>query len=312
MKQIGILGSIAFDNIFNTESIPIKGERVFGELLGRYIGGMGANQAIEAARYSNNVFMLGMIGNDSDGKEIEAYLSKRNVNTDLILSSDKETTGQSYMHLVDGKDDYFSVVVPGANMGIDIIDLSKKLSMIQKGVLCISLEINLDAVKNVLSLAKEYQIYTYLCASPAEICSQDIIDNVDALILNEREAQILLNIKGETIKEKAKDLSKLQTNHDLILLTLGKDGALLKEKGQIYYEPALKVEVLDSVGAGDALTGAFIAAREMGLSPHKALSYSCIAGGLAVSVLGAQASTHTKELVEQYYEKFYKNKERLI
>ena len=76
-RKIGILGSIALDNIFRAESLPQKGERVFGNLLGSCIGGMAANQAVEAARYSKEIYILGTVGEDETGARIYRHLEQR-------------------------------------------------------------------------------------------------------------------------------------------------------------------------------------------------------------------------------------------
>lgn len=302
-KKIGVLGSIAIDNIFNANSVPTKGERVYGELLGSYIGGMAANQAVEAARYLDSVYLLGQIGRDEVGGRITEHLENLGCKTELLKRNGETTTGQTFMYLVDGNSNYFSIVIPGSNMINDSQTVIQQLSDLD--VLLISLEISIDVARQAIEFAKNHGIYVYLCPSPAESCEKSLLDKADALILNEREADILLNIHGDTIEEIENALQQIHSNHELIVVSLGDKGALLKDEETIYYAKGLKVNAIDTVGAGDAFTGAFVAAREMGMDSYQALCYGCIAGAFTVSVVGAESSTHTQLKVEENFQKYY-------
>lgn len=92
----------------------------------------------------------------------------------------------------------------------------------------------------------------------------------------------------------------------MLLISLGEEGAILKDADRVYYAEGMKVEVIDSVGAGDAFTGAFVINHELGMDSYKALCYGCIAGGLTVSNVGAQSSNHTAAIVEEIYQGCYR------
>lgn len=303
-KKIGVLGSIALDNIFSAESVPVTGERIFGKLLGRYIGGMAANQAVEAARYHQDVYILGTVGNDREGEEICRYLEKMNVNTSRLIRHDSLCTGQTYMFLTEKNADYFSIVDMGANK-TEENEIIERIGDMDS--LLVSLEISPKIAESVLTYAKEHNIYTYLCCSPAEVCSRSLMEKADALIANKREAEMLLGLEGGSAEETIKNLKKREIAEDkLLLVSLGAQGAALKTGGEIYYAKGIDVRALDCVGAGDAFAGAFVANREIGTDLQKALCYGCIAGGFTVSVVGAQSSAHTMADVEECYHKNYK------
>ncbi|MFD9704132.1 sugar kinase [Lentzea sp. NPDC059081] len=52
-----------------------------------------------------------------------------------------------------------------------------------------------------------------------------------------------------------------------LVVKQGADGATLLEDGESYFEPALKVEVVEPVGAGDAFAAGFLAATLAGATP---------------------------------------------
>lgn len=303
-KKIGVLGSIALDNIFSAESLPLAGERIFGKLLGRHIGGMAANQAVEAAKYHGDVYIIGVVGDDPEGDRICRHMEKMHVDTSRLIRDGSLCTGQTYMFLTEGNADYFSVVDMGANKTEEESEILERVK--DMDVLLISLEIGSGVVQHVLTYAKEHKIYTYLCCSPAEVCSQNLMEKADALIANRREAKMLLGLEGDSVEEIIKNLRKQEIAEDkLLLVSLGEQGAVLKAGEEIYYAKGIDVRVLDSVGAGDAFAGAFVANREMGMDIRKALCYGCIAGGFTVSAVGAQSSRHTMADVEECYRKNY-------
>lgn len=303
MVNIGILGSIAFDNIFTVNRVPEYGERVFGKQFGKYIGGMAVNQAIEAARYLNSVEIIGKVGGDTEGESIIHQLADRNVGTKLLLVDDRWATGQSYMYLVG--EDYFSIVTPEANHQITPEETAKAVDALGSGILMVSVEICVDAVLAAMVHARDHNIKTILMPSPPEMCSQVLLRMADSLIMNRRELQILFGLQANSIEETKRELLNLDTHYHHLVVTMGSEGAVLREGNVTYSSAALPVAPVDTIGAGDAFSGAFISALALGYSAQKALSIGCIAGGLTVSVVGAQASTHDMNQVMELYKSNY-------
>lgn len=310
-KKIGVLGSIAIDNIFTVESIPAKGQRVFGSLIGSFVGGIGANQAMELARYTPDVYFLGQIGADDASDKIINYLSEKKVNTSRIIKHDTHT-GQTYMYLISGKRDYFSIVDRGANNAStdDSLDISLWLEGLD--ILLLSLEINKNLAHKVIRVAKQLGLEIWLSPSPAENCTDEILEKSDCIVLNEREALMLLGISGDSISEIASSLKKYESHFKIILISLGEKGAIVKTENGIFASPAYDVEPVDYVGAGDALLGSFLAAKESGFSDYQALSFGCIAGSLTVAVEGAQTSKHDLCTLTEIYEKIYSKKDGIV
>ena len=75
-----------------------------------------------------------------------------------------------------------------------------------------------------------------------------------------------------------------------MLLTLGEHGALLWETGTVTRFDPYAVDVVDTVGAGDASCGALAAAWAGGASLADAARVANAAGALAVTVAGAEPS----------------------
>jgi ribokinase len=83
-----------------------------------------------------------------------------------------------------------------------------------------------------------------------------------------------------------------------VIVTLGRDGALAVENDAVVSAPALVVEAVDTVGAGDTFCGYLAAAlaEEQGL--ESALRLCAVAGSLACTKSGAQPSIPLRNEVE--------------
>ena len=81
MGKIIVIGSASIDLVVQTEILPEAGETVMGKSFFTNPGGKGANQAVAAARLSNEVYMIGAVGDVDNGKQILSNLEQNNVNT---------------------------------------------------------------------------------------------------------------------------------------------------------------------------------------------------------------------------------------
>ena len=73
----------------------------------------------------------------------------------------------------------------------------------------------------------------------------------------------------ETVAAEARVLQRSGVNY--VCVSLGEDGALLTGPDNSYYAPAPKVDVRSSVGAGDSMVGALVAAFSRDIAPPEAL-----------------------------------------
>jgi len=81
---------------------------------------------------------------------------------------------------------------------------------------------------------------------------------------------------------------------DRVLASLGSDGAVLVSADDVVHEPAIDCEVVDTVGAGDALLSGVLAAIDAGADDADALHTGVVAATAAVSTPG----TNTPALPE--------------
>ncbi|MFD9242000.1 carbohydrate kinase family protein, partial [Streptomyces sp. NPDC059556] len=112
-------------------------------------------------------------------------------------------------------------------------------------------------------------------------------DGAEVLLPNADEAR---SLTGHGEPERA--AAELSRRFPLVVVTLGQAGALVAENGSVTARvTAPTVGPVDSTGAGDAFTGAFLAARLAGADPAKAADAGCRAGAEAVTVVGGRPPT---------------------
>ncbi|MCP3756661.1 PfkB family carbohydrate kinase [Streptomyces sp. TBY4] len=119
---------------------------------------------------------------------------------------------------------------------------------------------------------------------------------VGVLLPNEDEALLLTGTRGAAgvagtarAAAVARAAAELSLRVPLVVVTRGRAGALVAEDGRVTAEVAAEsAEAVDSTGAGDAFTGAFLAARLAGAGPERAAGAGCRAAALAVTRLGGR------------------------
>lgn len=124
----------------------------------------------------------------------------------------------------------------------------------------------------------------------------EVVAGAGVLLPNEDEALLLAGLTGSTGSiasagpgEVARAAAELSRRVPLVVVTRGAAGALVAEDGRVTAEVAAEsAEAVDSTGAGDAFTGAFLAARLAGAGSAWAAGAGCRAAAEAVTRLGGR------------------------
>ena len=113
-------------------------------------------------------------------------------------------------------------------------------------------------------------------------------------ILHVNETEALSFTGCNTLREAAESLMKLTEN--TVVITNGEKGSccLCAEDGKWYEEPAFKVDVVDTIGAGDAHIGTFIAQRQLGKGISESLREANKISSMIVASEGARLDKANK------------------
>ncbi|MGW3287841.1 carbohydrate kinase family protein [Streptomyces sp. NPDC001002] len=112
----------------------------------------------------------------------------------------------------------------------------------------------------------------------------ELVAGVDVLLPSRDEACLLTGLP-----DPADAAAKLSRYAPLVITKQGAEGALVARSGAVRAQvPATPAMPRDTTGAGDAFTGAFLAALLTGAEPEAAAREGCRAGALAVERVGGR------------------------
>ncbi len=115
----------------------------------------------------------------------------------------------------------------------------------------------------------------------------------DLLFVNEEEAR---QLTGKTEPGQIADSLRQHGAHDVVV-KLGAEGCAVFWGREDFREPAFRVEVVDTTGAGDCFAGAFLAALHRGGSYRQAARLANAVGAMVVEQLGAVRGVRSYEQV---------------
>jgi fructokinase len=105
--------------------------------------------------------------------------------------------------------------------------------------------------------------------------------------MNEDEANLLIGgSKGKQLQQKLIEFQKTYHNHTIII-TRGADGAMIWHDEKFYEHPGIKVEAVDTVGAGDAFLATFVAGLIADIPVPQILNKACTVGAFVTTQRGA-------------------------
>lgn len=297
-KKIVVLGSSNTDMMVKSSHLPLPGETVLGDTFMMNAGGKGANQAVAAARLGGDVIFIAKTGNDLFGQQSIDLYNVEKINTDYIYT-DKELPSGVALITVDHKGENSIVVAPGANGTLIPDDIKSAEEEIKSAnILLMQFEVPMETVIYAAKIAKENGVKVIVNPAPAQDIPDDLLRHTYMLIPNETEAEIISGIKVTDW-----DSARLAANAiyqkgvDIVVITLGGLGALLKDGDTFYEIPALKVKAVDTTAAGDTYCGAISVALSEGKSLVEALEFATKCSAVTVTRMGAQASIpHRNEI----------------
>lgn len=153
------------------------------------------------------------------------------------------------------------------------------------------LEVPIDTVEYAATIANRYGKKIILNPAPASTLSNSFLNNVHTILPNRIEAEMLSGIKVMDIESAHRAAKAIgEKGIENVVITLGKDGAYVKEKDEYTMIPAKEVETIDTTGAGDVFCGAFSVYLSQGHSLAESVKFANAAAAIAVTRIGAQSA----------------------
>ena len=258
-------------------------------------GGQTANAACLLAKYGEEVYISGLIGNDLYGHNIVHEFNKFNVLTNYLDIDNDYSTSVSHIlvNLKNGSRTTLTVKEPhqmhDINIDIkpDIILIDGQEESMSKRVF----EKNPDAIKIIDAGSYREPIISLCHEVNLIIASLDFLEGFYGKKIN----------KEEELKDAYMQMKNYYDKE--LIVTIGSLGSMGFINNEPTLIPSIKVDEKDSTGAGDIFHGAFIYGLIHGMSLEDNLRFSNIAGALSVRKIGARNSfPELREVLKIYDE----------
>lgn len=297
-KKIVVVGSSNTDMVIKADRLPVPGETVIGSQFMMNPGGKGANQAVAIARMGGEVTFVTKTGNDLFGRQSMELYNSENINTEYVFSDPDHPSGVALIS-VDASGENCILVAPGANGALTVKDIEKARPELESaGILLMQLEIPMETVEYAAEIAAKNGVKVALNPAPAQALSNELLNRLYIITPNKNEAEILSGVKvtdWESARRAADRIS--EKGVEIVVITLGGLGALVKESNHYHRIEAEKVEAVDTTAAGDTFCGTLCVGLSEGKSIVEAVQLACKAAAITVTRMGAQASLpHRHEL----------------
>jgi ribokinase len=254
-------------------------------------GGAAANVAVALASYGHEVVYVGVIGDDVFGSMFAEDLERNGVtaqvevapgSTGMVVAlvapdgqrsmmTDRGVNGlltlDAVRQALDASFDHLHV------SGYTLLD--ERTRAMGASALALARERGLSTSVDVCSVGPLAQVTAATFLGAAEFASM--------LFANEEEALLLADVGG--VDEATSVLARRFAE---VFVTRGRDGALAVIGDQRWHEESQSLEVLDTTGAGDAASGAYLAARLYGEDAPASLVQAMVRAATVVRGLGAR------------------------
>ena len=290
--SILVLGSLNKDHVYCVEHMVRPGETLLSRDHKIFWGGKGFNQSVALQKAGATVAFACQIA-PSDEAIIRDLLRFYQLD-DNLLSTDGTETGHAIIQL-DYKGQNSILLYPGANHEIKREWIDRVLGFCgEEDWILLQNEIN--NLDYIIYKAHERGMKIALNPSPFQDDLLSLpLNLIDMFILNEVECEAFT---GKSIQDDMMASMLQKYPEAKIILTLGKDGVVYKDKMCSHTLSAFPVKVVDTTAAGDTFTGYFLAEYIKSGEVKTALNIASKAAALAVTVKGATNSIPDYSQVE--------------
>ncbi|QDO94038.1 carbohydrate kinase [Formosa sediminum] len=283
----------------------------FGEVLWdvfpthKKIGGAPLNVALRLQSFGNQVSIITRIGNDAKGFEILDFIKAQGVNIDNVQVDKTLETGAVDVVLDANGSASYTINKNRAWDNIQLtetaIEKTKQADAFIFGSL-VARDITSRATLYALLKVANYKILDINLRAPHY--TKDVLNELmyaaNFIKFNDDEIYEIaktMYFKSDSLEDNMLFISKQMVTTS-ICVTKGDKGAILYHNQTFYYNSGYKIQVVDTVGAGDSFLGSLITKLLNNTPPQEAIDYACAVGALVASHEGANPKLNESEILK--------------
>ena len=276
-----VVGAHAQGLFLRVDSVPAEGESVLGfDYEEPLDGGKASNQAVAAARLGAPTVLVTVVGEDERGRRAVAYFEEQRIDVRWCFRS----AGPTDVGFVMLPPSAIPAIVTAQDRSRELDEVAVRRAeepIAAASLVICQLEAPPGAALAAFRLARRAGVRTLLNPSPAMALDPVLVELTDVMVPNEHEAAALVGARGEP-GELALELARRGLQQGVIV-TAGAAGAYVASGGGVEHIPAVRVEAVDTTGAGDAFMGALACRLREGASLHAAAAFAVQAATLSVT-----------------------------
>jgi sugar/nucleoside kinase (ribokinase family) len=279
--------------------LPDAGQLVLTDDCFLAIGGCASNVAVDLARLGIRATVCGCVGDDSFGSFAKGVLEESGSDTSAVTTVPGIATSQTLIINVKGQDRRFihhlgaNQKLAGSHFPRDIIRQAK--------VLYVGGYFLLDGLRpadlaTVFADARAHGVITMLdVVTPGPKAYLEDL----AIVLPHTDYFLPNHDEGKLMTGKAEPIAQAEVFRQLgaktVIITCGKEGAILLSENQRLKASTFDVPFVDGTGGGDAFDAGYIWGLLEGATPERCLALGSALGASCVQKTGATAGVFTRE-----------------
>jgi len=258
----------------------------FGEVLfdifpsGAVPGGAPMNVAYHLHKQKKNPAVITKIGIDEEGKKLINFFSGKGLYTDYFQVDCEHETGKVFASLNESNEAVYDIVAPVAWDFIQWEDGMERLvgeaEFFLFGSLAARNKVSRDTLFRCLEIAQRKVLDINLRAPHfSKRIVEELMRKADFLKLNVGELELITGWFSdyEGIEDRIKFIGD-KFSLAGVAVTMGGDGAVLYMNDTLIRHKGFKVDVVDTVGCGDAFLAGVLSKLMEGVSPEGVLDYA--------------------------------------
>ena len=297
MGKFMVAGFVQMETIVKVEALPVpyKQFESIPDLVNSGIGGAGFNEAMALKWLGNEVDFMSMVARNMSRRQIEAYLKTFDVNlkTDYVLPM-LDGMPTSVILYSKGKKQTFEDVKDIRHVEYDYDLLESRIQ--DKDMVLMS---NCNFCRPIIGLAKKYQkpIAVNVRSMRAEKIAnkEDFLAAADVLYISDDDLE---SDHYDCIKE-----CREKYNPEIVIMGIGDKGVILytkEDNSVIEYRPVKTNEIVNTIGAGNALFSSFMHYYVKTRNAKEAIKNALLFASYKIGFVGTSNGFMTEEQIEQW------------
>lgn len=298
-KHLLFIAGSDIDYFYEIENFPMPGEAAISKYIESKVGGCVLNAASVASMLGSNTKVLDILNSEDEGTElILNALKNNNVDVSEIELNKDAINGKC---IIMKKDDEKIIFVIDPKK--EKYDVNKIKNVLDNSSYIYSLATILKSSFSDLNILNELRnngTKIILDASGQYTKKEDadvLLNYADGFFMNESSLEKLSNRLGYNPVDEL-----LNKGLEFACVTNGGKGVTCYTKDGIYKQDALKVNVIDSTGAGDSFAGSFLHFYSNNYSINECLKYANASGAYACSKVGGMSGAIKQEELFKFME----------